>query len=470
MALPDCAYLEVFPTKFEDYSSSESPSCSSQGSADSKRKNSLSSQEAEEQELSSPELKPDVSLMNFAAWPKKQAPEFCVVCGNKTAGFHYDVPSCNGCKTFFRRALLSQRKVLCKEGGGCLEKSLQEGKFPCRGCRFARCVEVGMNPAAIQTERKMQNQELYEKLAKQRRPREEEPDDVDEPPRDAKLLIALRIKENSFERMIDSLQYLEIKVDKLRYSTYNPMIFEIATEKLAPMPNWPLKDSDFPPLPKDFVPGTGKPPPRPPNHKFWLFFDLLLSIEYAKTFDFFMKLDPMDKLVLTRYVAMNLLALKQSYDTFLVNRDSRYVLHPDGTMPGRKPSGRKVDHLGPAGNEQYMDNIFVSNLEALRRTKMDQTEFVLVKAIVLCNSALDGLSDEGRKIIETAKLKYSEALFSAELAKNGSAHGPNRFQELLTLCELMVRNSKKHKEYHLLLMISRRPAFLSQFIEEIMDA
>ncbi|VDL74635.1 unnamed protein product, partial [Nippostrongylus brasiliensis] len=43
----------------------------------------------------------------------------CVVCGDKPTGYHYDVLSCNGCKTFFRRTIINNRKFACAKGGTC---------------------------------------------------------------------------------------------------------------------------------------------------------------------------------------------------------------------------------------------------------------------------------------------------------------------------------------------------------------
>lgn len=43
----------------------------------------------------------------------------CSICGDLATGWHYDVLSCNGCKTFFRRTLLQKRKFVCTRGGNC---------------------------------------------------------------------------------------------------------------------------------------------------------------------------------------------------------------------------------------------------------------------------------------------------------------------------------------------------------------
>lgn len=94
--------------------------------------------------------------------------------------FSPQTPSCNGCKSFFRRTLLEKRKYCCERKGDCkiLPKSeiscfladdisfptqsswannwgvnpnilpahKEQKRHQCRACRFRLCVEAGMNP------------------------------------------------------------------------------------------------------------------------------------------------------------------------------------------------------------------------------------------------------------------------------------------------------------------------------------
>ncbi|KAK5980054.1 Zinc finger C4 type [Trichostrongylus colubriformis] len=71
----------------------------------------------------------------------------CVVCGDKPTGYHYDVLSCNGCKTFFRRTIISNRKFICSKDGKC--QFSKDFRCACRACRFAKCIKVGMNAKGI---------------------------------------------------------------------------------------------------------------------------------------------------------------------------------------------------------------------------------------------------------------------------------------------------------------------------------
>lgn len=77
--------------------------------------------------------------------------ELCAVCSDLATGYHYGVASCNGCKTFFRRTIVSEHSFVCQYNGNCdVNKNI---RCACRHCRFKKCVAVGMDAKAIQNDR-----------------------------------------------------------------------------------------------------------------------------------------------------------------------------------------------------------------------------------------------------------------------------------------------------------------------------
>ncbi|XP_033635968.1 vitamin D3 receptor-like [Asterias rubens] len=67
----------------------------------------------------------------------------CLVCGDRANGVHYNVLSCEGCKSFFLRSTKSKATFVCNQGGKC-SMDLYTRRH-CPACRMTRCVELGMN-------------------------------------------------------------------------------------------------------------------------------------------------------------------------------------------------------------------------------------------------------------------------------------------------------------------------------------
>jgi hypothetical protein len=77
--------------------------------------------------------------------------EVCRVCGDGPARMHYGVPTCFGCKGFFRRTLKRTKEYSCRYNGNCVVDRYERNS--CRYCRFKRCLEVGMDPKAVRPDR-----------------------------------------------------------------------------------------------------------------------------------------------------------------------------------------------------------------------------------------------------------------------------------------------------------------------------
>ncbi|XP_047524951.1 nuclear receptor subfamily 2 group C member 1-A-like isoform X2 [Pieris napi] len=76
---------------------------------------------------------------------------FCRVCGDKASGKHYGVPSCDGCRGFFKRSIRRNLDYVCKENGQCVVDVNRRNQ--CQACRFAKCLRVNMKKDAVQHER-----------------------------------------------------------------------------------------------------------------------------------------------------------------------------------------------------------------------------------------------------------------------------------------------------------------------------
>ncbi|KAF1749403.1 hypothetical protein GCK72_025871 [Caenorhabditis remanei] len=66
---------------------------------------------------------------------------YCLICGDKSTGFHYGVLTCEACKGFFRRG--HNNEFQCKYKTPCV--ITMENRNDCKACRLKKCREVGMN-------------------------------------------------------------------------------------------------------------------------------------------------------------------------------------------------------------------------------------------------------------------------------------------------------------------------------------
>ncbi|KAF8384956.1 hypothetical protein PRIPAC_74098 [Pristionchus pacificus] len=337
----------------------------------------------------------------------------CVVCGDRASGFHYSVVSCNGCKTFFRRTVISRRKFKCTRGGMCVFDKAR--RCACRACRFQKCLQVGMNPKNIQIfftgVRKAKMDECQIK-------KEEEEINLPSPSPDVPLSSSLL----NLTSTIKDLSLRESRLDALRVTSPKTAFYvNCGIEELL------LTKSLFADFsgtrPKQVVPFLSKECYEAEPVKFWIIAELGLAVEYAKSFIVFNELPKDDQWLLAAHAASVLAMLTLAFDT--VEKQSETTVFPDGRDA--------FDYKKPGERSNMFDAIFNrlhrKPASLLRPLSASRTHLALLRAIHLFNPEVPGLSSSSVTMVRSVRERYTSVLSRLVFSEGGNA--PTRLQDLL---------------------------------------
>ncbi|GMS94947.1 hypothetical protein PENTCL1PPCAC_17122 [Pristionchus entomophagus] len=383
---------------------------------------------------------------------RQACPSSCIACEAAATGYHYEAPSCTSCKTFFRRTVLQERVYLtCFMNGMCAK---DDSFRPCRACRFDRCVAGGMNPLLIISLKNPEANPVVQRVFQKRAFDESESSTstaiVQSSPREL-VIVAKRVTnpsvlECTIDRIIGGLLYLENAHQELRaIPTFDPRpshgyrldgvvvgpsLFSKTTLDAHTPPCDPVIASK-----KDKVVMRGVPTAK----KLWPFVDLFISIEYLKTFQFFHYLKHEEKKALVRHVAIMCSQLTLAY--FSYENKSGITLHPDGSIPH--------DGYVPL-HKEHERQLHHGIIQILRLLEMDKKEYVLLKALVVCNPAIEHLYVSHKEELERERLKYSRSLMSYVLSRRGHEKGPAAYTAMMTVIDTLTHLMKKHKNWRIL--------------------
>ncbi|EFP05688.1 hypothetical protein CRE_27242 [Caenorhabditis remanei] len=410
-------------------------------------------------------------------------PATCVICGRQANGYHYDVIACKGCKTFFRRMYLLKPQLECKFHKDCFNLktikfsavnsviSLGQPYLRCRSCRYQKCIDVGMNSSAIQN------------LEDSIQPSNREISKITDSSENIKTLHSIEIKNQG---VIEMLTYLETKLEEFRESAYIPKWSHISgledllqstcqfslAEKYGPMPEWTLKKNtrtttiQIPISERDSKTRNIRSP------KIWSLCNALIATEYIKTYTFFHKLSAKDQYTLARYAILTCINLQVSY--FSICHKFECCIQPDGAQE-------------PERDEKHY-SMAVMSIHPLIRCQIQLVEYLLLKAIYVCNpgkdyqlnyliltnkiiSAVPDLSQDSQIILSNERRRIVNVLFDHCLRKS-KANGPARFSELLGIFHVFERQQKMQRDYYLLCIAPILPKSLENrigFLHEIMS-
>ncbi|CAI5451323.1 unnamed protein product [Caenorhabditis angaria] len=361
----------------------------------------------------------------------------CLVCEEKSNGNHYGAQTCNGCKSFFLRSM--GRKVIyskCPFDRNCYSTVVSH--YKCRECRFKKCLKVGMNLG----NKSMTCWEIWRDL---------------------------EIPFTKTTRLLRVLAHIDSEVTKLRISTYNPIIYPNLNDvvkapsilnlasKLQPMPGYPMQKSESIKIriklnkKRIEIENQKKSYDYPVesfsheefNIKEWGVFDALMTIEYAKTFPFFEKLDDKDKCVLIQETHFMISSITSGFESYLNKKDA--LQSPDGLFYDNtltKSDAEVMFGLNIPDNISFIP-ISYWTIKNFIQNRLTHEEYLLMKAIAFCHPVME-LSDYGRELVQQERNKFANSLLNYCCASNT---GVSRYVTIIECVSNRIRAQKAAKDF-----------------------
>jgi|UniRef100_A0AC35G4R7 nuclear factor 4 len=324
--------------------------------------------------------------------------EPCVVCGDSASGIHYNAIVCNGCKTFFRRVIIENRTYSCKRSGNCpIDKDM---RCSCRHCRFKKCLQVGMDCAELNVERRRKRK------AAETLPQKVEVDTIRDP-----LIKSLMEKEQRFVKMLTST--VAPIHSNLSESLEGPSTF-IDFEKYLKSQMGPSDSYNF---------------------SYWRSKILSTVIEWAKSFEEFLALSKPDQESLIVHTSFSNLVLSEAYHT--PERYTDRIVFPDGLSGFRNLSANVLKER--SGLIPTVVAVINNILVPIRKMQMTMVEYVLLQAIILFDPECLALTPKGQEAVNE---KRATLLSSLQKHLDSSM---NKVESAYRFAAILLRVSQCHK-------------------------
>ncbi|KAI1691296.1 zinc finger, c4 type (two domains) domain-containing protein [Ditylenchus destructor] len=391
-----------------------------------------------------------------------ETPTKCLVCGYPTHLFHYGVPSCNGCKSFFRRSLLASKTYACRRNVMC---GTMNGVNRCRTCRFDRCVLAGMNLHAIQFPASFDVAKLSEKIANRRRYLSQKCGERC-PVLTGKT--SLVFEETIESKIIRSLIYVEQKVRKIRESSRwlsESVIFRSIREVLSNHENV-LDHADQYPKENNWPLTINKAVSIEASERRskWLMLDIFLCIEMARTMPVFSQLDYNDQEALLKNATLtNAIFLEAFYSWQM---QSEAFIMPNEFLPVMLPN-----HVRLKGLMERLKQLTCRAMAALSSSQMTMEEYVLLKAVIYSHPAIHGLSNRGRVLLEKESIRYSKTLMKHLQSRMGAGPGAKKYSEIIFFIGCLFDGAQELRQMHIYMSsATQKPICCPPYMETIMYA
>ncbi|GMR44006.1 hypothetical protein PMAYCL1PPCAC_14201 [Pristionchus mayeri] len=405
------------------------------------------------------------------------AEDICLVCQDASTGYHYGVPSCNGCKTFFRRTIMKKQTFTCQNDGNCpVDKSI---RCACRHCRFEKCIKVGMDRNAIQQNRdpigytkrtrrypavkqafsgssSMSDTSFGNSLSGTPTPLtlmtsemaarynamsngsmgsdESSPKPAAIPPEQKEA----QTREDAFLEKLAKFEATCARVRKVSMRTEEHLIQAVCGPCKMLDPSFmeavalqqTLEEMEEP---LRYATQT--------DYAQWHERDWCVMIEWAKILPPYCSLSLDDKLALLRHSAITFPSLMACFYTPYVGPDRIILLNVPGAYFDRTPEPTR-----PMGFNKKKYQMLDQLLAPMRKMEIDMTEFSAFKAIFFLNPDADDVSSVCKQILSDGRGGLTNALYRYMVKKHGVDEAGDRFGRLLLLGTVLATMAVEMKE------------------------
>ncbi|KAL3069840.1 hypothetical protein niasHT_033417 [Heterodera trifolii] len=194
-----------------------------------------------------------------------------------------------------------------------------------------------------------------------------------------------------------------------------------------------------------------------------LLFEIVSVIDLCRTMPHFKCLEPNDQSIIMHFVAIPLIELNERFYSSKVNSPIVTSI-PNNSFSPLFLYYNNPRYYGDKTVKTLADSLYVKSMVPFNKLKLSDEEFLLLRALILSNSAITGLSPAGRRTLQQWSDHYADLLMSHLRINHGNLTAAQRFAELVHLLEAVLFSTKKHHEFlTYLAMVTEQDRFHAAF-------
>ncbi|KAL3116601.1 hypothetical protein niasHT_001348 [Heterodera trifolii] len=169
-------------------------------------------------------------------------------------------------------------------------------------------------------------------------------------------------------------------------------------------------------------------------------------IDLFRTMPHFSMLDPKDQAILLSFVAIPLIYLNARFYSSKTNSPIVKIISNSSFSP-LYLYYKNPFYVGDKTIQTLSESLYVKSMELFNKLKLTDEEFLLVRALISSHSAVNGLSDAGRRTLQHLSEHYANLLMHYLRTNYGNIAGVHRYAELVHLAESVFFNAERHREF-----------------------